>query len=452
MTPLRCAAALVLATAILATALEVRLVEHESGEPIGETMWTSIEYACALWGDRLGFDRCYCGDTVTVYLRMTKAGDYPDKAFMYTNALPETFPGSRRLLPGSSTTITFKDRAYVYRGPEYGWNEDARWFMSPDPSFSAFWDHCDVFAEGVCDAEGVGGKQFDFISHMGHEFGHVFGFVGTYLAFGRTEGSPGGFEGIDYRGEPFAFDFSGNASHAATSMMSLGFSAWQRAYPSARELDACRVVFGYAGTFLYAHDAVSLPKNQTTTVSFDVDSSFTVGTVEYTSSYTPRTLSPDSEVAVLLSSPNGTECSLGTLRAGWAKEGYARPADTTGRGSYNPPDTLAAFRGTPAHGTWTARYVNSSGHDVELGGCALRLAATEITDARDGRPAVTAAGRTPLSRGRWRVVDPMGRTIAEGHGRLPRFDTLLLPEGVAVVIARGVDGAVIRSRMIAHLR
>jgi hypothetical protein len=437
-----------LALAGIATALHVRLEEHESSLPITSSQWKNIEYACALWSDRLGFDRCYPGDTVTVYLRMNDAEDSAAAPFMYTSALPETFPGSRRLKPRSSTTIVFKDRAYVYKGADYAWNEDAPWFSPPDPSYDPFWGRCDLFAPGVCDGENAPGKQFDFITHVGHEFGHVFGFVGRYLALGRTQGEPGGFEGINHRGERFAFGFSGNASHGATSMMSLGFSAWQRAYPSRRELDACRVAMGYAGTMLVEHGAVTLAKNRTTTVTFDVADSFTIGTVEYTSSHAATTLPPHDKVTVYLSSPDGTECALGTLRAGWAKEGYARPDLSTNRGSFNPPDTLAPLRGKAGGGTWSVRYVNDSDEDVALAGCALRLTSMMFTGTRDKRQSAVTTRRPGLPEGEWRMVDIRGRTIAKGTGEPSACDALCISGGVVVV----TRGAVIQRSLALRAR
>ncbi|MBD3315890.1 MAG: hypothetical protein GF344_08900, partial [Chitinivibrionales bacterium] len=412
----------VMAAVGTASALHVELKEHSSSEPIDSILWVNIEYSCALWADRLGFDNCYLGDTVTVFLKMIKAKDYPSSAFMYAEPLRETFKGSRRLKSGSSATITFKDSAYVYVGEGHYRNEDAPWFIYPYPQFNSYWSHCDLFAKGLCDAEITAPKHFDFISHMGHEFGHVFGFVGRYLRFGQTGDSPDRFDGMDRDGNRFTFRFVGNNSHAATSMMALGFSAWQRAYPSKRELDACRIALGYEGTHIIERDSVVIGGKHTTTVSFDVADSFSVGTVEYTSSYADSAFGSNDGISVVLTSPAGTETDLGSLRMGWAKEGFVRPTNTSNRGSFNPPDTLSVYRGQSAKGVWTVRYVNESDEDVTVPGCCLRLTEAGMNAVRNkSRPARERSGAVVAPK-KWRAFDVSGRLLASGKGNVLEID------------------------------
>ncbi len=405
-------------------ALEVKLVTSENSEPISEMMMANIEYAKDLWGDRLGFDRCYIGDTVTVYLRLTNAEDNAYGAFMYTNALPEEFSGSRMLKPGGTTTIVFKDRAYRrWSDPNrQHLNEDAEWWIDPAPESNYWWGECDPFEE-ICEAKSATDRRFCFISHMGHEFGHVFGFVGQYLQFGRIDGSPGEFHGFGSNAEPYSFRFSGNTSHAKTNMMSLGFSVWQRAFPSRVELEACRTVLGFAGTHMLTAEGGVVPAGGSLETDITCGTDITLKTVEFNASYAAGTFAGDENVVLTLTSPGGIEVDLGALRAGWAKEGFARPSVTTGWGSYNPPDTLSVFRGSEAAGTWTVKYTNSSDAEITVPACALRLTGEEKSGVIGDKPIRRTTPKVPgrrsdnrsKSRGALYTLD--GRRVAPGNLR-----------------------------------
>ncbi len=369
------ASMIALSVAAATMCLEVKLEQDAESEDIPPQMWALCEVARDLWAEKLGFDACYGGDTVTVKLCLVNSQDKPKWPFMFTNALPASFSGSRTLASDGVTTITFKDRAYVNKGPDYKWNEDAPWLFDPDPLTNALWTGCDL-ESGPCRAPGMTGKIFDFFTHILHEFGHVFGFVGGYFEpFVQTTEDGVYFQtrGADGDLVRFALASNVNKSHAATSIMVVGFSSWERALPNREEIQALKAVFGYEGIRIYRSQAAISP-GQAFEAGFTVDTDELVADIEVCHQYQEGNFASAEHVNAVLVSPAGTEVRLGAVMPGWVRDGYVRPELTGMRSSRNPLDPLFSFRDEPAEGVWKIRYSNSGAQALTLDSIALRIA------------------------------------------------------------------------------
>jgi hypothetical protein len=406
------AACLVCATG--ARGLEVVLEQDPNSIDIPPNYWTACEAARDLWARRLGFDNCYVGDTVYVRLRMTDAQSRPAWPFMFTSALPETFAGSRRLKPGGATAIMFKDRAFVFKGEDYKWNEDAPWFVDPDPLAGALWSSCDL-QNGPCKADGMQGTIFDFYAHMLHEFGHVFGFVGEYFEPFIDSAESGLYfraNGGDGDSVSFKLTSAADRSHANTSVMVVGFSSWERALPNREEIQALQAVFGYGGTRLYRGQAAIGP-GRTVEAGFIIDRDGPVVALEVCHWYSSGGFHGAAHVDAVLISPAGTEIRLGPVGPGWTRDGFVRPDLAGMLASRNPAEPLAAVRGESAEGLWKIRYVNEGDQPLELDTIILRMTTEETTSAippaRRGR---LAPGVRDHAVTRGMAYDPRGRELA----------------------------------------